>query len=249
MSEVGTQQDYWNNRALTVWNSLGEPLIPNQDELDFHRRHMAPGGDVLVLGATPQLTSLALEVAGTVTSIDYGEDVIAAKGIAGVRYVCMDWNDFFRQSPKKFDTIVTDGGLVCLDFPGSWEEIAANIYTHLRPSGKFSARIYVSSDVPAQEWYEDENLNRLVPAMASLDVNFAHRMQTPPFKDFEVWYTFPPEEAVQRTFGRLALVEMMVPEYEEGERFVSHAWERPPDEEDPSAPPDTVTLMYTKHEV
>lgn len=225
MSELLSQRDYWNSRA-PQWQNYDVPLIPSPEDLDFMERHLVAGGDTLVLGATPELCSLALEVSGSVTATDFAEDVIEALRIDGVDYTTSDWNEFLEQGSSRYDNVMTDGGLLCLDLTASWERIARNIRTNLRPNGVFAARVYISTDQTPKDNYDNPNLNRFISSMANIGEDFMLRPGHPDYEAYDVRYALPPEEEVLRIFGQLALIDRQVPTYEAGEHFVSFAWQR-----------------------
>jgi hypothetical protein len=64
--------------------------------------------------------------------------------------------------------------------------------------------------------------------MARVDENWMLKVEThDDYKEYDVHYAFPPEQEVLRNFGRLALKDKLIPDYEEGQHFVSYAWQRP----------------------
>lgn len=229
MSELGTQQDYWNSRAAH-YGEYDEPLVPGPQDLSFIREHLVPDGDTLILGTTPAHCTVALEVSRTVTAVDFATDMIKALRNDNVRYVCAEWNEFLEDTPNSYDSIVTDGGLNCLEFPGTWLRIAENIRTLLKPNGIFAARVYISTPEPPKPSYENPNLARFVSGMSNVDQNWMMSLKThDDYKSYDVRYAFPPEEEVLGVFeqvGRLMLVDKLAPDYEEGHRFVSYAWQK-----------------------
>lgn len=224
MSKLFSQQDYWNSRAAR-WSSYDSPLIPIQQDLDFIKKTLVPGGSSLILGATPELCALALEVSKTVTAVDYAEGMLDALRIPGVTYVHMDWNEFLEKESAQYDNIMTDGGLICLEFPATWERIANNIGNSLRPSGVFAARVYVATNTPPQKAYKNPNLNRFITSMANVDANYMVHPSHPDYQEYDMRYALPPEAAVLKIFAGLALIDKLVPDYEAGEHFVSYAWQ------------------------
>lgn len=226
MTKRESQQAYWNSRASS-WGDYGSPLIPNQDELEFQRQQLFIGGDVLVLGATPELCLLALGTANSVTAVDFAEDMIETLHVAGVNYVCQDWIRFLEQGRRRYDNILTDGGLACMPFPDGWNHLGELIYATLRPGGIFSPRVYLSNDHKPREQYDNLNLARFMPSMAQVDTNWMVRVNThQSYERYNVSYAFPPREVVLRAFGRFALEDELVPTYEEGDRFVSFAFQK-----------------------
>lgn len=221
------QQAYWNSRA-SKWGEYDEPLIPSQPELDFQRRQIVPGGKTLVLGATPQLCALALESNSSVTAVDFAEDTVEALRINGVDYICQDWLDFFRSTKTQYDNIITDGGFGCMKFPDDWRNLAGLIYDHLQPGGIFTPRIYLSTNNPPKNHYDNPNLARFVSGIARVDDNWMMRVAThEDYAQYDVSYAFPPREVVLSTFGQFTLENEFIPSYEEGDRFVTFVFRRP----------------------
>lgn len=224
--EQQSQREYWNSRAAS-WGSYGEPLIPNSIELEFQQRHLIEGGDTLILGATPQLCALALETSSTVTAVDFAEEVIEALRIDNVEYICKDWLTFLEENEVQYDNILTDGGLVCLQYPDTWQRISTLIYSRLRPGGVFSPRVYLSTENSPKEHYDNPNLARFIPSIADVDEHWMTQVKTnQSYQNYDVAYAFPPREAVLRTFGQFALKGEFIPTFEEGDRFVSFAFQR-----------------------
>lgn len=221
-----SQKDYWNSRASS-WDAYGVPLIPSDTELDFQESLLRLGGETLVLGVTPQLCKLALKVSNKVTSVDFAEDLIKTLQIEGVEYICQDWIEFLENNNTKYDNILTDGGLLCLKFPESWTRISELIYSRLKPGGSFSPRVYLSNSNKPAEHYDNPNLERFIPSVASVDENWTVRINSnQSYTPYEVFYAFPPREVVLDIFNKFTLEAELVPDYEEGERFVTFVFRR-----------------------
>ena len=225
MMEKLNQQAYWNSRA-EHWVDYGEPLIPSQAELDFQRKQLRPGGKTLVLGVTPQLCSLALEKAHTVTAVDFAQDLIDKLRIDDVEYACQDWLRYLESNEAAYDNIITDGGLLSLEFPDSWNRISRLIYENLQPGGVFSPRVYLTTDNPPKEHYANPNLGRFVSSMMLVDHNWMVHPTHQDYAKYDMLYTFPPREVVLQIFSQFTLKDEFTPSYEEGDRFVSYAFER-----------------------
>ena len=60
--------------------------------------------------------------------------------------------------------------------------------------------------------------------MNYLDDNFMVHPRHQAYQEYDMQYAFPPDEQVLKIFGSLALVDQMIPDYEEGERFRSYAF-------------------------
>lgn len=227
------QETYWNMRVQQVSGNYGLGLTLSPNELAFQRKHIKEGGDTLVLGATPALCSLALDISHTVTTVDFADMVIEnAKAIIShprrhdVVYIFQDWLAYFSQTSAKFDSIVTDGGLLCLNYPDAWDEIISQIYAHLKPTGTFIAKAYVS----LEHLPDDTNANPNLARFMSIPTNAAKDWEVTPthgdYADHEVHYSLPPKEVVLQKFSRFGLVDELVPEYVESERFPSFAWQK-----------------------
>lgn len=225
MTKLLSQRDYWNSRALDK-GEYGPPLVLSREEIDFQRKYVVPGGRTLVLGATPALCAMALEVSSEVTSVDYADDIVQALRLEGVRYECMDWNRFFEQNTEQFDNIMTDGGLVCLEFPGTWQQMVQHIYSHLKPGGVFAAKVYISSPEPPKQ-SDNPSIQRFMTLTPREEDNWMVAPTHSAYDQYDVRYALPPEPVVLQTFDHLDLVDKFIPEYEAGERFVSYAWQRP----------------------
>jgi SAM-dependent methyltransferase len=229
-SRLGDQQGWWNFRARQASGEYGASLVLDPEEMDFQERHIQEGGETLVLGATRSLASLALKKHAIVTAVDIADEAIAVSRLQGVHYVLADWNEYLEQETgAEYDNIVTDGGMLCLDFPDSWQRIAGNISNHLRPGGIFAAKFYASKPEPLTE-YRNPNLGRFMNIPAHEEEDWKIVPAGPDYEQFKVRYTLPPLEVVRQTFeeaGQLDLIEIFTPGYEAGDRFPSVAWRRP----------------------
>lgn len=216
------QQACWNGRAK-VWREWDVPLIPSQPEIEFQRQQIVPGGKTLILGVTPQICKMALETSGSVTAVDFAQDVIDLLHMDGVEYICQDWLSFFTETTEQYDTILTDGGLLTMRLPDEWEQLNQRIHDHLQPGGVFSARIYLSLDRQPEAHYDNTNIDRFVPEIAHIDENWSTWVSS---RGFEILYAFPPKDVVIRIFSKFSLKDEFTPQYEEGDRFVSFAFQR-----------------------
>ncbi len=227
MKQLGPK-DYWDGRA-ELWDGYAPPLIPSEPDLTFMSEQFVEGGDTLILGATPELCTLALGNQATVTAVDFSQKVIDKLRMDDVRYVCQDWISFLGKHDGQFDTIMTDGGLLGLEFPDSWQEIASLIHERLKPGGIFAARVYVTTNQPPLEQYENPNLMRFVTSMgaATRETNWMVHPTHPDYVKYDMEYAFPPREEVKKMFGQFVLTGELTPDYEEGARFPSFAWQRP----------------------
>jgi SAM-dependent methyltransferase len=225
-AQKASQKDYWNSRA-EHFSDLSAPLIPGEQDIDFMKKYLPVNGNTLILGVTPQLCDSASGLSKTVTAVDFSEDMIKTLSRDGIKYVCTDWNQFFEQTTDTFDTILTDGGLTCIEYPLVWEQLAGNIIAHLREGGIFAVRAFLNTDKTPKDSYNNSNLNRLVAGMSHVDSNWMRQIDTHEnYRDYDVRYAFPREQELLSTFGHLTLLEKFIPDYEEGEHFPSYAFKR-----------------------
>lgn len=220
----GTQRDYWNSRA-NVKGNYGPPLNLSTEEEEFQREHLKPGGTTLVMGATTALCTMASETSDKVVSVDSADKIIEALRIDGVEYLNLDWNEYLEGTPDLFDNIVTDGGMMCLEFPGLWQRTAQNIQAHLTPGGVFAAKFYISgSNLPKSGI--NANMDRFMTIPALEKNNWMITPTHTDYQDYDVRYARPPKDEVLRIFGQLSLISELIPDYEAGEYFPSFAWQR-----------------------
>lgn len=225
-----SQKDAWNYRAAH-WEEWGfeEPLSPSNQELAFQQQYIRPDSKTLVLGATKGLCEAALEVTSSITSVDFAPEAIEAFRIEGVQYVCQDWISFLETNNERFDTIVTDNGLLCLAYPDQWERLRDAIHAQLNPGGVFCSRFFLSTDTPPKESYNNPNLTRIMPAMGRAATTPNWTVIKPALEGLDPYptrYVFPPSGAVKHLFRSFNLIGELIPEYEEGEHFITYAFRR-----------------------
>lgn len=223
------QQKVWDYRAAH-WDNwgFGEPLAPNQQELEYQQSFIKPGAKVLVLGATKGLCEAMIAKTNNVTAVDFSPEAIKLFQIQGVDYVCSDWIAYLENYNDKFDNIVTDNGLLCLEFPGEWRRIIQAINKCLEPNGVFCSRFFLSTETPAKSSYDNPNLSRILPAMerALTAPNWTIIKPAHDKDPFPARYVFPNLETVKDLFSEYSIVSELIPEYEEGEHFVTIAFRK-----------------------
>ena len=226
-TKLASQKDYWDHRA-SEWNELDVPLIPDEGDVDFQKSFLKESGKILVLGATRELCGMAREVSNRVLAVDYSSSVIDAIRCDGVEYREGEWLEYFTNTQELFDNIMTDGGLLCLEYPDNWKKIAKQIFDHLKPGGFFVARVYRTTDKPPKGSYENPNLNRFISSLA--DVNSSNWMLRPSHKayaKYDMEYALPPDKVIKDVFREFKLMKVRIPEYEAGEFFPTYAWMKP----------------------
>ena len=86
----------------SLWGNLRVPIRPGSECLDIYRAFMEklPRKDILVLGATPELVDMAVELkAEKITSIERNPDIIEAMKQLGNR----DWSGVELHHPELSD--------------------------------------------------------------------------------------------------------------------------------------------------
>lgn len=150
-----------------IWSKLRVPIRPGPEGLDLYRAQMErfPGKNILILGATPELVDLALELnAKKVVSVERNPEVMAAlrqlgtKDWTEVQLVAGDWLEERPDFYSSFHCIVCDGGLLFLEYSVQWARLFKLIYSYLVPGGVFVAKEW--AEPPGDRDYErlKENL-------------------------------------------------------------------------------------------
>jgi hypothetical protein len=132
-----------------VWKNLTRPVRPSAGVLDVYREAISklPDKKVLVLGATPELIDMAVELgASPIVSIEHFPTVIQAfrslgkHDWSGVEFIAGDWLDERPQLHGAFTCVVCDGGTLFLRYPDQWDRLFAIVRAYLDPSGIFASR-------------------------------------------------------------------------------------------------------------
>lgn len=161
-----------------VWNHLKVPVRPGPEGLAVYRDHMKSleGKNILVLGATPELVDMALDIQfDQIVSIERDPDIMEAMRQLGTRdwrkvtMIRGNWLDERPEFKGAFDCVVCDGGLLFLDYPQSWIHLFLLVYGYLKPGGIFIAkewaepagkRTYASLIQDMIKRFETENLEK-----------------------------------------------------------------------------------------
>jgi SAM-dependent methyltransferase len=100
-----------------------------------------------VIGATPELVDLALELnAKKVVSVERNPEIIEAmrqlgtKNWTEVQLLAGNWLEERPDFYSSFNCVVCDGGLLFLEYPGQWERLFKLVYSYLVPGGVFVAK-------------------------------------------------------------------------------------------------------------
>jgi hypothetical protein len=144
-----------------VWERVTVPIRPSAEGLELYRRHMEqfPEKRVLVLGATPELVDMAVELgAETVASIERFPAVmeamrqVATHDWSSVKMVPGDWLEDRPEFHVAFNCIFCDGGLLFLNYPDQWEQLFMLVRRNLEPRGVFVAKMW--SEPPGDRDYD-----------------------------------------------------------------------------------------------
>lgn len=136
--------NHWDNIARQ-WNKLASPLRPCHEDVGIIRQFLEPdGGLCLLLGVTPEFTSLPINL----VAMDNSAAMIGAlwPGYqAGHNIVRGDWLDM-PFAANSFDTIIGDGSLTLLLYPLQYERLFDQLNRTLKPGGKILFRLFVSPE-------------------------------------------------------------------------------------------------------
>jgi SAM-dependent methyltransferase len=125
------------------WRLVTSPIRPDTARVALYRSTVKAASSALVLGATPELVDMLLtEEVGRVALIDLHAETIeamrrlATRDWSGVETVVGDWRDPRPAWDSAFDRILSDGGLMFLEFPEDWRRALTLIHGYLRPGGR-----------------------------------------------------------------------------------------------------------------
>ena len=138
------QKNHWNDLARQ-WYRLASPLRPCREDVEIIRQLVEPGGGLcLLLGVTPEFTSLPMRL----VAIDNSAAMIGALwpgNQAGRNVVRGDWLDM-PFAANLFDTIIGDGSLTLLSYPLQYERLFTQLNRTLKPGGKILIRFFLSPE-------------------------------------------------------------------------------------------------------
>jgi SAM-dependent methyltransferase len=137
------QTNHWNGHARQ-WSRIASPLRPCRDDVEIIRRALAGGGHFLLLGVTPELTSLP----GYVVAVDHNAAMINAiwPGNSPGRGIVQGGWLHLPFAANTFDAVIGDGCLSLLSFPSQYEQLFGELHNTLKPGGKVLLRLFASPD-------------------------------------------------------------------------------------------------------
>ncbi|WP_157604235.1 class I SAM-dependent methyltransferase [Rhizobacter sp. Root1221] len=153
-------------RTLDSWELTTEPIRPGAPDLAYmtaqiKKRFAKPR--VLILGMTPELVDMALQLgAARVVVME-----LRAVGLAAYKELVEgafesingDWRVYQRSCDQAFDVILGHGSFIFLSFPSDWLATLAVVRKYLVPGGILSMRHF---HVPPVEYPFPPNYKRLL---------------------------------------------------------------------------------------
>lgn len=161
----------------SVWGRLRVPVRPGQEGLDLYRKTLnnIPEKNVLILGATPELIDMALELsADKIVSMERNPEIIEAmrrlrtQDWRDVNLITGNWLEEHEDFHLSFNYIACDGGLLFLRYPDQWELLFKLAYGYLKPGGVFVAK----------EWAEPPGKRNYDQLIQELINNFDYRSKS-----------------------------------------------------------------------
>lgn len=130
---------------------MGPPLRPGAEDLRLYREALPPGGRVLLLGVTPELARLALELGAQVTALDNNAAMIRAHfpdpAPPGARAVLGDWRDI-PAPDGAFTAALGDGFTTVLGHASAVRRALGELRRVLAPGAPLVLRHFVRPDPP-----------------------------------------------------------------------------------------------------
>jgi hypothetical protein len=143
MRRAGSTTNHWD-AIRHHWDLLGPPLRPPAEAVEAYRRSLDPFDDIVMLGVTPELTSIGR----TLRAVDQSQNMISGiwPGDTDMRRAIVgDWLDM----PMARDSVMAIIGDGCLSALASARErgrLFAEIARVLRPGGRALIRVFASSE-------------------------------------------------------------------------------------------------------
>jgi SAM-dependent methyltransferase len=152
-----TNKTHWHDRAKN-WNAIGAPLNPNQEIIDHLKTQVDQNDNILLLGVTPQI----YHAFNYITAVDK-EPVMIEKVWPGntinKRAILANWLAVDLKDDS-FDTVLGDGSINMLMYPGEVEALTERCRKWLKPGGKFICRMFTRPDQDiTREWLIKEAAN------------------------------------------------------------------------------------------
>jgi SAM-dependent methyltransferase len=156
---MATDAEAWHRNAAQ-WSAVGPPLRPSAEDIALYAaplgEHLsaAPGAPALLLGVTPELAGLLIELGATVTAVDSSRAMIdtwwPAGGHPSARAVWGDWRDM-PAGDGLFEVAAGDGVSSALGTAAGVRRGMAEIRRVMKPGAALVLRHFVrpaSAEIP-----------------------------------------------------------------------------------------------------
>jgi SAM-dependent methyltransferase len=149
--------NHWNQHAHQ-WNFVGHPLRPNQTDTNIFQQLVLPENitterfEVLLLGVTPEITSIKWPVQTHLLAVDQNEDMIKSvwekyNFPPNFEAKLGDWQDMPINS-ETCDLAIGDGCFTLINYPDGYHAVLRSIHRILKPQRKLAMRFFSRPEKP-----------------------------------------------------------------------------------------------------
>lgn len=176
--------DHWPDMSK-VWEQIGQPLRPTQQDLDFLSEEIKLWADkngiprALILGVTPELYHLPWPNETDLMAVDHTQEMIdtiwpGSKDSA----ICADWPNMPIESNSR-DIVMCDGGLHLLDYPDGQIQLIKTLQRVIAPGGLCIFRLFaLPKHRETVEQVLDDLFNSNIPNLNILKLRLGMALQT-----------------------------------------------------------------------
>jgi len=140
MTEIDFDQE-----IAQVWSRYKPPIRPSMEDIKIYESIMNQKAKTLLLGATPEIRSLAHQYEHDLTAVDISEpmyydldSLVYPKGNS--RFICCDW--VTMDLGEQFDLVIADGSINMLH-PQQHQRFMENVAKHMTPNGLFVLHVHL----------------------------------------------------------------------------------------------------------
>jgi SAM-dependent methyltransferase len=157
MASPAAVASYWH-RLASCYPALGWPLRPSSEDIRFMEEAVASWAarqsavtlNALLLGVTPEITTMRWPRASSLTAVDGSAAMVGAVWPGDIplqrRAVCGDWLAL-PLPDASCGVVIGDGSMNCLPYPDGYRKLAAEVRRVLTPAGIFILRCYIQPAV------------------------------------------------------------------------------------------------------
>ena len=137
----------------SAWELTTPPVRPSDYEISYLRHRLGSvdgGASVLILGMTPELIDLCVEVGvGKIVVIELRKFAylslkkFAKQNWDRVEFVFSDWRIDNKSFHNRFEYIIGHGTFLLLSYTNDWQVVIGIMYRYLKSSGVFVVRHYL----------------------------------------------------------------------------------------------------------